>query len=183
MSTYPIVLVTDHRCYREMYWTQNSGILLNTDGDEYAEISEKECLSQVLSRRLCRSQIFLASSAFTVENIQSRSLLIALSFLSIVYSPDVFCGQTFLKVIAKNQKPVFWKSFEVYSDRGEASICTCQPLFYSCGTGNSLLVSHRKEKDTFALIMTGFLKYEVILQYKLFTLLDIPTQYSSTQKV
>ena len=31
--------------------------------------------------------------------------------------------------------------------------------------------------------MTGFLKYEVILQYKLFTLLDIPTQYSSTQKV
>ena len=31
--------------------------------------------------------------------------------------------------------------------------------------------------------MTGFLKYEVILQYKLFTLLDIPTQYSSAQKV
>ena len=31
--------------------------------------------------------------------------------------------------------------------------------------------------------MTAFLKYEVILQYKLFTLLDIPTQYSSTQKV
>lgn len=84
---------------------------------------------------------------------------------------------------SNSQKPVFWKSFEVYSDRGEASICTCQPLFYSCGTGNSLLVSHRKEKDTFALIMTGFLKYEVILQYKLFTLLDIPTQYSSAQKV
>ena len=39
----------------------------------------------------------------TVENIHSRSLLIALSFLSMVYSPDVFCGQTFLKVIAKNQ--------------------------------------------------------------------------------
>ena len=156
MSTYPIVLVTDHRCYREMYWTQNSGILLNTEGDEYAEISEKECLSQVLSRRLCQSQIFLASSAFTVENIQSRSLLIALSFLSIVYSPEVFCCQTSLKVITKNQNPVFWKSFEVYSDRGEASICTGQPLCYSCGTGKSLLVSHRKEKDTFTLIMTGF---------------------------
>ena len=119
----------------------------------------------------------------TVENIQSRSLLIALSFLSIVYSPEVFCCQTFLKVITKNQKPVFRKSFEVYSDRGEASICTCQSLFYSCGTGKSLLVSHRKEKDTFALIMTVLLKYEVILQYKLFTLLDIPTQYRSTQKV
>ena len=146
MSTYPIVLVTDHRCYREMYWTKNSGILLNTEGNEYAEIHEEECLSQVLSRRLCRSQIFLASSAFTVENIHSRSLLIALSFLSIVYSPEVFCCQTFLKVITKNQKPVFWKSFEVYSDWGEASICTCQPLFCSCGTGKSLLVSHRRKR-------------------------------------
>ena len=51
-----------------MYWTQNSGILLNTDGDEYAEIYEEECLSQVLSRRLCRGQIFLASSAFILRS-------------------------------------------------------------------------------------------------------------------
>ena len=73
MSTYPIVLVTDNQCYWEMYWTQNSGILLNTDGDEYAEIYEEECLSQVLSRRLCRSQIFLASSAFMLRSKISRA--------------------------------------------------------------------------------------------------------------
>lgn len=76
-------------------------ISLNTDGDEDAEKYEIECLSQFSKViKATMSQIFLASSAFTVENILSRSLLIALSFLFIVYSPKVFYGQTFLKVIA-----------------------------------------------------------------------------------
>lgn len=41
----------------------------------------------------------------------------------------------------------------------------------------------QKRKRHFCAYNDWFLKYEVILQYKLFTLLDIPTQYSSTQKV
>ena len=94
-----------------------------------------------------------------------------------------FLWSNFPKSNSQKPKTSILKKLEVHFDRGEASIYTCQPLFYSWGTGNSLLVSHRKEKDTFALIMTVFLKYEVILQYKLFTLLDIPTQYRSTQKV
>ena len=181
MSTYPIVLVTDHQCYWEMYWTQNSGILLNTDGDEYAEIHEEECLSQddyAGARSFLLPPLLYYGRKYPEPKSFNRSLI----SLHRLFTWS-FLWSNFPKVITKNQKPVFWKSFEVYFDRGEASICTCQPLFYSCGTGNSLLVSHRKEKDTFALIMTAFLKYEVILQYKLFTLLDIPTQYSSTQKV
>ena len=41
----------------------------------------------------------------------------------------------------------------------------------------------QKRKRHFYAYNDWFLKYEVILQYKLFTLLDIPTQYTSTQKV
>ena len=73
MSTYPIVLVTDHQCYWEMYWTQNSGILLNTDGDEYAEIHEEECLSQVLSRRLCFLRLY--GRKYPQPNSFHRSLI------------------------------------------------------------------------------------------------------------